>query len=215
MAKSLTDLSVAMDDRPGAIAELCLALQRAGVTVEAICGDITEGAEMDHFLVDDAATARRVIARQGCAVRRERDVLVIDLEDRPDAFGEATRMVATAGVNLDLIYLATGSRLVLGGQGLDEPTRILLSELTSAARGPSDEEWGSLTKTEMKVVRYAAAGLTNNAIAKELHVAPRTIRTHLEHAFKKLDVRSRVELAVKVARRNIGHVADEGNTKAR
>ena len=59
-----------------------------------------------------------------------------------------------------------------------------------------------------RVARFVAAGLTNNEIAKELHVAPRTVRSHLEHAFKKLRVRSRVELAVKVARRDIGQVAD-------
>lgn len=204
-----TDLSVAMDDRPGAIAELCLALQRAGVVVAGICGDITNGADIDHFLVDDAETARRVIARHGCEVRAQRDVLVVDLQDRPDAFGEVTLAVAEAGVNLDLIYLASGNRLVLGGQGLDEPTRLMLSELTRAARGPSEKEWRSLTKTETKVVHLVARGLSNGAIAQELFVSPRTVRSHLEHVFKKLAVRSRVELAVKVAQRNIGRVADE------
>lgn len=210
-----TDLAVTMDDRPGAIAELCHALQRAGVAVEAICGDITNGSDVDHFLVDDPATSRRIIERSGCTIQRERDVLLVDLEDRPDAFGEITRLVAETGVNLDLIYLATGNRLVLGGQGLDEPTKVRLTELTRAAKGPTAEEWGRLTPAETRVVRFAGRGLTNAQIAAELFVAPRTVKTHLEHAFKKLGVRSRVELAVKVAQRDIGRSADEETERPR
>lgn len=204
-----TDLAVTMDDRPGAIAELCESLQRAGVVVEAICGDITNGSDVDHFLVDDPRTSRRIMERSGCTIQRERDVLVVDLEDRPDAFGEVTRLVADAGVNVDLIYLASGNRLVLGGRGLDEPTKLRLTELTRAAKGPTAAEWARLTKTESKVVRLVGRGLTNAQIAAELYVAPRTVKTHLEHVFKKLGIRSRVELAVKLAQRDIGHTADE------
>ena len=204
-----TDLAVTMDDRPGAIAELCEALQRAGVVVEGICGDITNGSDVDHFLVDDLRTSRRVMERSGCTIQRERDVLVVDLEDRSDAFGEVMRLVAAAGVNVDLIYLASGNRLVLGGRGLDEPTKLRLAELTRAAKGPTTAEWARLTPTETKVVRLVGRGLTNAQIAAELYVAPRTVKTHLEHVFKKLRIRSRVELAVKLAQRDIGRSADE------
>ena len=204
-----TDLAITMDDRPGAIAELCDALRLAGVVVEAICGDITNGSDVDHFLVDDARTSRRIMERSGCTVQRVRDVLVVDLEDRPDAFGEVTRLVAEAGVNVDLIYLASGNRLVLGGDGLDEPTKVRLTELTRAAKGPTAEEWERLTPTETKVVRLVGRGLTNAQIAAELYVAPRTVKTHLEHVFKKLRVGSRVELAVKLAQRDIGRSTDE------
>ena len=206
-----TDLSVSMDDRPGAIADLCVELQRAGVTVGAICAD---GTEIDHFLVDDAETAKRVIVRAGYEVKAQRDVLLVDLEDRPDALGEVTRTVADAGVNLDLVYLASGNRIVLGGQGLDGPTKRMLSELTPA-RGASEEGWTSLTKSEVKVVRLVARGMSNGRIAEELYVSPRTVRSHLEHVFKKLGVRSRVELAVKAAQRNIGRSDDEDGGKPR
>jgi len=90
---------------------------------------------------------------------------------------------------------------------MDEATRLRLTELTRAARGPSNEEWSSLTKAETKVVLLVARGLSNSRIAEELFVSPRTVRSHLEHVFKKLSVRSRVELAVKVAQRNIGRMA--------
>lgn len=61
--------------------------------------------------------------------------------------------------------------------------------------------WNSLTPAEAKVVNLAADGLTNPEIGARLYVSPRTVSTHLVHAFRKLGVSSRVELAALVARR--------------
>lgn len=61
--------------------------------------------------------------------------------------------------------------------------------------------WESLTEAERRVVNLAAQGLTNPEIARRLFVSPRTVATHLKHAFGKLGVSSRVELAALVARR--------------
>jgi DNA-binding NarL/FixJ family response regulator len=44
------------------------------------------------------------------------------------------------------------------------------------------------------VVELAAGGLTNRRIAQELFVTTATVETHLRHAFRKLEVRSRSEL---------------------
>ncbi|WP_165546531.1 ATP-binding protein [Kribbella soli] len=54
--------------------------------------------------------------------------------------------------------------------------------------------WASITAAELRVARLAAAGLTNRAIADELDLSPHTVESHLRHSFRKLDVRSRVEL---------------------
>jgi DNA-binding CsgD family transcriptional regulator len=43
-------------------------------------------------------------------------------------------------------------------------------------------------------VRLAAEGLTNRTIADRLYVSPRTVETHLAHAFSKLGVSSRSQL---------------------
>jgi DNA-binding CsgD family transcriptional regulator len=60
----------------------------------------------------------------------------------------------------------------------------------SALSGP-----GALTPAEHRVAELAARGLGNRAIAERLYVTPRTVETHLTHAFAKLDIRSRAELA--------------------
>jgi DNA-binding CsgD family transcriptional regulator len=55
--------------------------------------------------------------------------------------------------------------------------------------------WESLTKSERVVVDLVAKGLTNREAAAELFLSPETINTHLRHAFAKLGIRSRVQLA--------------------
>ncbi|MCC9705413.1 AAA family ATPase [Streptomyces sp. MNU76] len=55
--------------------------------------------------------------------------------------------------------------------------------------------WDSLTGAELRVVRLVAEGLTNRAAAERLFLSPHTVDTHLRHAFAKLGVSSRVELA--------------------
>jgi DNA-binding CsgD family transcriptional regulator/tetratricopeptide (TPR) repeat protein len=61
--------------------------------------------------------------------------------------------------------------------------------------------WESLTPSELDVVRLAAEGLTNPQIGQRLFISPRTVQTHLGHAFRKLDISSRVELAAESVRR--------------
>ena len=61
--------------------------------------------------------------------------------------------------------------------------------------------WGSLTAAELDVVDLVARGLTNREAAAKLFLSPETINTHLRHAFGKLGIRSRVELARLAAQR--------------
>jgi DNA-binding CsgD family transcriptional regulator len=60
-------------------------------------------------------------------------------------------------------------------------------ELTSA----TSSALADLTDQELRVLRLAAIGRTNSAIARALDVSPRTVAKHLEHIYRKLDVTSR------------------------
>lgn len=71
---------------------------------------------------------------------------------------------------------------------------------TSVAR--RQQGWESLTKSERVVVDLVARGMTNREAASELFLSPETINTHLRHAFAKLGIRSRVELARMAAQRD-------------
>ncbi|TQJ56907.1 ATP-binding protein [Streptomyces sp. SLBN-115] len=55
--------------------------------------------------------------------------------------------------------------------------------------------WPELTASEVAVVRLVAQGMTNRQVAEHLVNSPHTVSSHLRHAFLKLGLTSRVELA--------------------
>ncbi|MFF4692536.1 LuxR C-terminal-related transcriptional regulator [Streptomyces sp. NPDC001307] len=65
----------------------------------------------------------------------------------------------------------------------------------TAAGGAPDAGWRGLTPSELGVVRLIAHGATNRQAAERLFLSPHTVNTHVRHAFEKLGVRSRVQLA--------------------
>lgn len=113
------DLTVILEDRPGTIADLGEAAGAAGVNIEGICGFPAEGRGVLHVLVEDADAARSALEGTGAQVEDERDVLVVDIEDRPGAMGQLTRKIADAGVNVDLLYLTASGKLVIGADDLN------------------------------------------------------------------------------------------------
>ena len=112
----MKDLTVSLEDRPGKLAELGEALGNAGINLEGMCAVTSEGRGIIHLLVEDAAAARMALEGAGIKVEGEADPLVsefpADQVDRPGAMGEMARAMANAGVNLQVVYLATKNRAV-------------------------------------------------------------------------------------------------------
>jgi len=114
------DLTVILEDRAGTLADMGEALGKAGINIEGCYGFRSEGKGVIHILVEDVAAARRELQKSGLEVRDERQVLVLDVEDRPGVLGDVTRRIAKSGVNIDLIYLAANTQLVIGADDLDK-----------------------------------------------------------------------------------------------
>jgi DNA-binding CsgD family transcriptional regulator/tetratricopeptide (TPR) repeat protein len=70
---------------------------------------------------------------------------------------------------------------------------------TRGARHRPATGWPSLTPTEQRIVRLAAAGLSNLQIGARLFMSRSTVKTHLAHVYAKLDVANRTELATLTA----------------
>jgi DNA-binding CsgD family transcriptional regulator len=60
---------------------------------------------------------------------------------------------------------------------------------------PPRNGWPGLSECELEVARQVARGLTNRQVAERLFLSQHTVSNHLRHAFAKLDITSRVELA--------------------
>ncbi len=77
----------------------------------------------------------------------------------------------------------------------DRLTQLLASSLRDKPRPRSVEEAG-LTEQESKILEHIADGKSNKLIARELNIAEGTVKVHVKHLLKKLNLRSRVEAAV-------------------
>ena len=119
------DLTVILEDRPGTLADVGEALGKAGINIEGLCGFPSEGKGVLHLLVEDGPTARRALKEAGLQVHSERQVLILDVEDRPGEFGSICRRIANARINIDLVYLATNTRLVVGADDLDKARAVI------------------------------------------------------------------------------------------
>ena len=113
------DLVIDIENSPGALAQVAAAISDAGVNIAAATC-IGPGATAEvHILVPHAEAAKHSLAISHLAVTREREVVVVDVEDRPGVLADLTRKIARAGVDLDLVYVATRNRVVFGAADLD------------------------------------------------------------------------------------------------
>ena len=115
----MVDLVIDIENTPGALARAAAAISDAGINISAAtCIGPGERAEL-HILVPHAGAARHLLAISHLAVTREREVVVVDVEDRAGVLADLTRKIARAGVNIDLVYVATRDRVVFGAADVD------------------------------------------------------------------------------------------------
>jgi hypothetical protein len=122
------DLTVILEDRPGELARLGEAAGGAGVNIQGLAAFTGEGRGVVHVLVDDdqAARARHELESAGMGVADEREVLVVDVVDRPGSLGELARELAEANVNIDLAYTTFGGvKIVIATDDLDSARAAL------------------------------------------------------------------------------------------
>jgi DNA-binding CsgD family transcriptional regulator len=107
------------------------------------------------------------------------------------ARGRAERRLRKWGAARESLESAASVFDEIGASGWSEQARAELSRV--AGRRPGTQ--GVLTPTEARVTELAAAGLANKEIASSLFVSVYTVERHLTHAYAKLGIRSRSQLA--------------------
>lgn len=106
--------------------------------------------------------------------------------DRREASGllrESCELYTTCGLRRDADRV--GERL---GRGSGARSAI------EAPQTPAAAAWSQLTRSEIKIARLVAEGLTNREVAARLFLSPHTVDSHLRHTFTKLGLTSRVVL---------------------
>jgi len=110
----MKDLTIALDDRPGALADMGEALARAGVSIEGGGAWVVGGQGAAHFLFTDGTAARQALESADIQVLAEREVVVQRLkQDVPGQLGLLTRRMADAGVNIEVLYSDHDHQLII------------------------------------------------------------------------------------------------------
>lgn len=149
--------------------------------------------EMAAFWLDalerDETLMAHVSVRWPCAAE-----LKVNCTRSLDADG---RVIARAVMFCDV----TRERAVQMELSQEVATRLM--EMASDRDGES-QALPELTSQELRVLRLVGQGLSNDAIADELCVAPSTIRSHLKQLYRKLDLHSRAEAVRYAVQHHLG-----------
>ena len=113
------------------------------------------------------------------------------------SLGRAQRRFRKWGAARDALQQAVAAFDELGAPGWAEQARCELARVGARRPTPS----GELTPPRRACVELAAEGRTNKEIARALHVTVHTVEVHLSHAYAKLGVRSRAQLASRLSGR--------------
>lgn len=110
----MRDLAIALENRPGALADMGEALGRAGVSIEGGGAWVVSGIGVAHFLFKDGAAAREALEAARIRVVAEREVVVQRLKQGvPGQLGKLARHMADAGVNIEVLYSDHDHQLIL------------------------------------------------------------------------------------------------------
>jgi DNA-binding CsgD family transcriptional regulator len=141
----------------------------------------------DEAAADQLEAAAAALGDLGLEFDRARTLLWL---------GRAARKLRKRSVAREHLQAATTAFTELGCDGWAEHARAEMARL-GTRRSPRTSE---LTAAEQRVATLAAEGLSNKQIAAQLFIAVHTVEVHLARVYAKLDVRSRTQLANRLAR---------------
>ena len=122
------NLTVILGDKPGELARLGTVMGNASVNIKGLAAFTGDGRGVIHLLIDDADAERALAALKAAkiGVADDRDVLVVDIIDRPGTLGELALELAEANVNIDLAYATFGdTQLVIATDDMDSAMAAL------------------------------------------------------------------------------------------
>jgi DNA-binding NarL/FixJ family response regulator len=196
---------VVADDHPAMLAAVADVLTRQGFDVVGRAADGQQALalieqETPHVALVDVRMPRlsgiEVAARAADSSPETAIVIYTAFGDRA-LLSEALDVGARGFVlkEAPLVDLVRAVEWVVGGEAYVDP--VLAGALVG---GHATDRLQSLTRREREVLRHLADGQSNDAIGRELHISPETVRTHVRKAMTKLEADTRTQ-AVAIALR--------------
>jgi len=125
----VTQLSVMVENKRGALAEICTKLAEKAVNIIGLMAPQQPGRVPVRVVVNDLDTAKKILDRMGLKYAEE-PVLNVRLSDRPGALGKLTRKLADAGVDIFFAYAtilrgAGHANVILGVSDVEAAAKIV------------------------------------------------------------------------------------------
>ena len=106
MSRAVTQIVVALQNKPGTLAQLCSTLRDAEVNISASAGWLERGRGKVRLLVDNPDKAKDAL--KAAKIRfSEEEAIAIELDNRPGALGEVAGKLAQAKINIKYGYATT------------------------------------------------------------------------------------------------------------
>ena len=137
MSTTMYDLTIVLQDKPGALAKATEAIAAERVNLEGGATVNCGGEGIFHALFkteQDANTVKRALEKSGFTVRAQQPVVVTEAQDKPGEAARIFRSIADAEQNVDFTYIATNTRIVVGAKNPQKITEALGSSTPAAAR---------------------------------------------------------------------------------
>jgi len=131
-------------------------------------------------------------------------VIILTVSEEADELGQALRDGARGYLvkNIDAEVLTSAIRRAAAGESViaESMTAKLVDQFrgaaSQAAHASGNAERHRLTARETQIVQCLARGASNKVIARELDVSESTVKIHVQNVLKKLNLTSRVQVAV-------------------
>ncbi len=101
------ELKIRTQDRPGLLGEMASALGEKKINLRAVNAWVEDSEGVIRLVVDKVALAKKVLAAHGWQAE-EKEVLELELPDKPGALGEKAAKLGKAGVSITHVYVGPG-----------------------------------------------------------------------------------------------------------
>ena len=119
------DVEIDLADTPGALATMGEVLGASDISIEGGGAFVTGGRSVAHFLFANGDAAASALDAAGLRVVRVREVIVLRLrQGEPGQLGKLCRLMANAGVNIEVQYSDHANQLILVVDDLQSAKRV-------------------------------------------------------------------------------------------
>jgi hypothetical protein len=130
------EFSVTLDDRPGTLAKATDAIAKAGINIEGYCAVPSgkDGKGTFRVVTKDPSNTRKALETAGFKVQEERDIAVIEAEDRPGFLAQVLRRLAENEVNVGPSYSITQNRIAISSDNFAKLREFLQEMVPTSTR---------------------------------------------------------------------------------